>query len=94
MLDLNAAFNAAEDEFLKFDRIESPPHPRRDLYAFLLLDQLVPNPGRCMIAAAEHDEIYLDTDCEKLAEVATQEDIVTLVRCGVMHDDGGLSMYT
>lgn len=83
MIDLEQAFEAAEVEFLKFERIEKPLHPRPDICAFLRLHELVPGKSRDMVAAAEHDEIYLDVDPEALAAVATQEDIVYLHRCGV-----------
>lgn len=81
-------------EFLKFDRIENPLHARPDICAFLRLDQLVPG-KRDMVSAAEHDEIFLDVDLEKLAEVATADDVVFLQRCGIRLDDynGGLAMF-
>lgn len=84
-IDLEAAFDAAEDEYIKFDRIEKPRHARPDLAAFLLLAELVPGTDD-MVAAAEHDEIYLKTDCEALAEVITQEQVIELARCGVRYD--------
>jgi len=87
MIDLYQAFEAASDEYIKFDRIVNPLHPRPDLCAFLMLDQLVPGGTGDMVSAAEHDEIFLDTDVGKLAEVATQEDIVYLHRCGVRYDN-------
>lgn len=96
MIDLKEAFNAAEAEFLKFERIEKPLHPRPDLCAFLRLHELLPvDKPRDMVAAAEHDEIFLDCDCDKLAQVATQEDIVYLHRCGVRFDRSleSLTMY-
>ncbi len=83
MIDLEKAFEAAEDEFLQFKSIENPLHPRPDICAFLKLHELVPGKSHDMVAAAEHDEIYLDVDPEALAAVATQEDIVYLHRCGV-----------
>jgi hypothetical protein len=86
MIDLGATFEKLENEYLKFERVEKKLHSRPDLCAFLLLDKLLPNDGRDMVCAAEHDEIYLDADCEKLAEVATEDDILTLTRCGVHYD--------
>jgi len=83
MIDVEATFEKYEDEFLKFDRVQNKLHSRRDICAFLLIDKLLPRAGMDMVCAAEHDEIYLDADVEKLAEVATEEDILTLVRCGV-----------
>jgi AAA15 family ATPase/GTPase len=95
MIDLNATFEKHNDDYLKFDRVENKLHSRPDLCAFLLLDKLMPNAGRNMVFAAEHNEIFLDADCEKLAEVATEEDILTLTRCGVNYDGDidSLAMY-
>lgn len=95
MIDLYEAFETHDRQYGKFDQIENPAHSRPDLCAFLLLDQLVPGAGRDMISAAEHDEIFLDVDCDKLAEVATDADILTLTRCGVRYDAsfGCLAMF-
>lgn len=85
MIDLEATFDKYDNEYLKFERVENKLHSRPDLCAFLLLDKLMPSDGRDIICAAEHDEIFLDADCEKLAEVATEDDILTLTRCGVRY---------
>lgn len=83
-----------DKEFLKFDKIENKLSNRPDLHAFLLLDKLVPGDSD-IVSAAEHDQIWLVTDVNKLVEVITEEQIVELVRCGVMidSDDCGLCMY-
>ena len=83
--NLTEVFNRFEGEFLKFERVENKLHPRKDLCAFLLLDKLVPD-TRNIVAAAQHDEIYLGTECSTLAKVATEEDIINLIRCGVRYD--------
>ena len=82
------------DEFLKFDRVENPLSTRPDLCAFLLLDKLLPLSNRDMISDASHDQIYLEVDCEELAKVATEEDIITLIRCGVILSEDYLYMFT
>jgi hypothetical protein len=86
-VNLHERFQQFEDEFLKFGRVETKRSNRRDLHAFMLLDELLPG-ARPMIAASEHDEFYLDIDCGKLAEVVTDEQIKELHRCGVRHDKG------
>jgi hypothetical protein len=92
-------FEAVSDEFLKFDRIENPRHPAPDICAFLMLYELVPTIGRGsgkpvdMVAGAAHDEIFLATDCDKLAEVVTLEQVRDLHRCGVRYDSDGLCMF-
>ena len=84
MIDLYETFEKHGDEYRKFERVEGKLHPRPDICAFLLIDSLLPG-SRNIVCAAEHDEIYLDADCDMLAEVATEEDILTLVRCGVRY---------
>lgn len=85
-MDIHERFEAVNDDYLKFDRIESKRSQRPDLHAFLLLDDLFPNAGRDMVSAAEHDEFYLEPDGEKLAAL-TDDHILELVRCGVRHDE-------
>jgi hypothetical protein len=82
------------DEFLKFDRVvgERRLSNRPDLCAFLLLDSLVPGTSD-MVSAAEHDQIWLDVDLEKLAAVITREDVDTLRRCGVVCDSETESLF-
>lgn len=78
MIDLKATFE-------KFQWQCNTRPSRSDLAAFLLLKVL--DPGCTpIIAGAERDEICLSTDCDKLAEVATEEDIQLLVQCGVRYD--------
>jgi len=84
---LKEAFEAVhEDEFLEFKRIKAPFSFRPDLCAFIILDKLAPS-ERDIVDGAEHDEIWLDVDLEKLSAAATEDDILTLVRCGVRWDD-------
>ena len=98
MINLEEVFERlSEDEFLKFDRIQNKLHPRPDVCAFLFLDKLVPPvEGIDMVSGSKHDEIWLDVNCDKLSMVATEEDIVTLVRCGVRYDSEyhSLAMFT
>lgn len=78
------------EEFLKFDRVENKRSQRPDLHAFLLIDELAPatRNGQDMVSAAEHDEIYLSVSPERLAAVATREQVIELSRCGVRYDEG------
>jgi hypothetical protein len=89
---LEELFEKYDDEFLKFDRVERKLNNRSDLHAFLLLDVLVPG-NACMVAAADHDEIYLDVELEELAKVATENQIIELIRSGVRYGDSGLCMF-
>lgn len=61
------------------------PRPA-DLVAFNLLNQLFPDHAD-MVSAAEHDEIWLAVTGEELeASSITQEQVNTLVQCGVHWD--------
>ena len=79
------------DEYGEFDRIEKKLSGRPDLHAFMLLDKLFPH-RKDIISAAEHDEIYLSVEPSELAEVATEEQIIELVRCGVRYDEDNDSL--
>ena len=96
--ELEAKFSAANDEeYIQFDRVKNKRSARADLHAFLLLDELQPHiagdGNGDMVSAAEHDEFYLCIDTEKLAEVITDEQIIELVRCGVMYSEASLMMF-
>ncbi len=85
MTDVAAVFEKHhEAEFIEFERIEKPRSKRRDLHAFMLLDELAPGTGK-IVAAAEHDEIWIEVSPEAI-EHATEEQIIELIRCGVMLD--------
>jgi hypothetical protein len=90
--NLREFFVEHQDEYLKFDRIKDKLSQRPDLHAFLLLDRLVPG-THDMVSAAEHDEVWLDVDPEKLCTVATEEQLIDLHRCGVRCFDGSLCMF-
>lgn len=105
MLNLEEVFEKHKEEFLKFERIESPAHAVPDICAFLLLADLDvlqrasggESRGKQMdiVACAEHDQIWLNANCCELAEIATEEQIIYLARCGVMYesDTESLSMF-
>ncbi len=90
---IEAFFEEHEDEFLKNENIkpERRLHPRPDLNAFLLLHRLHPN-TEDMVSGAEHDKIWLAVEIEEL-HAASEDDLLDLMRCGVMLDDCGLSMF-
>lgn len=94
MIDLRAAFEKFDDEYLKFDRIEAPVSKRPDLHAFLLLDRLIPDTSD-IVEASCHDEFFLGIDTIELAGVITEDQVCELRRCGVMYDRStdSLSMY-
>lgn len=89
VLDLAALFEKHCDEFLKFDRVISKRSRRPDLHAFLLLDELSTDEEDTfdidMVSCARHDEIALSPSPEHVANVATEDQIVDLIRCGVQY---------
>jgi len=92
-MTLAEMFEAENEEFLKFERIDNPKHITPDICAFLMLSEMAPAIGRGsgrpvdIVSAAEHDEIFLATDCQQLATVATIEFVRDLVRCGVRYSE-------
>ena len=92
MIDIQSAFDAAEEDFLKFNRVVDKLHTRPDICAFLLVDKLCPGEDD-MVSHAQHDEIFLTVDPDALALVATEADILTLVRCGVRYSEDSLCMF-
>lgn len=101
--DFIAIWERHSERFLKFEEIKEPRHPRPDLCAFLMLHDLAPCVSdensikngfgmMDMVAAAEHDEIWLSVDVDALASNVTEEQIVDLQRCGVRYDDDNDSL--
>lgn len=94
-LELAKLFEKHNDaELLRFKRIENPPSVAKDLCAFLLLDRLCPG-NTDIVAAAEHDVIYLSYDFSDLKDCITEDDVIYLLRCGVCldNDTDSLCMY-
>lgn len=86
-LDIQAIFDENEDEYLHHDRVDPGRrlHARPDLHVFLALDRLVPG-DRDMVADAQHDEIFLQVMPDEVAGVATEQDVVDMIRCGLRYD--------
>ena len=93
MINLSEAFEKFKDEYIKFEKVKDPIYPRPDICAFLILDKLVPAKNRNMVGSIGYDDIWLDVDCEELAKVASEQDIETLVRCGIGYDDDYGALY-
>lgn len=84
-MNLHERFEQFAEDFLDFDKVENQRSTRRDIHAFLLLNELQPG-KRPIVSASEHDEFFLDVDCANLADVVTDDQIRELVRCGVRCD--------
>lgn len=91
---LRALFEKFEDtDYLKYHDIHPEDKPSRsDLNAFIKLNELVPG-NQNIVMSAEHDKIWLGVELDDLAKVATSNDVLYLVRCGVMVDENGLCMF-
>lgn len=88
-MDLHEIFEKHNDEYLKFERIAEPRHRRRDVAAFLMLDELSPaadGKPHDMVAYAAHDEITLAAEPELVVANATEAQVIDLIRCGVRFD--------
>lgn len=75
-----------EDEFLKFAKVENKRSSRKDIHAFLLLDELFPG-DEDILSWAGHDEVTLSIDIEEFNARATEAQMIELLRCGVMYSD-------
>lgn len=82
--ELKEFFEANNDEYLKFDKVENKKSKRADLHAFILLDSLVDDSGD-IVGAAEHDIIYLP-NLEDVCPHITEEQALELIRCGISID--------
>ena len=82
--EIRKIFEKYEDEYLEFDKILAKTSNRKDLHAFNLLDRLFPS-NFDIVSAAAHDEIWLEVTPEQLG-IATEEQILELIRCGVRYD--------
>ena len=91
MLNINEVFQKFGEQYLEVDNTTATDDPafsltkRNDLRAFLILDRLLPGVGT-MISASAWNEFRLRVRVEDLARVATESDILNLVRCGVRYD--------
>lgn len=90
-----ARWESFSDDFLMFERI---PESERsfsspDLCAWALLDKRFPSKRNFdMVSNAEHDEIWLRIKPEQIAQL-TDDEILYLVRCGIMYDADSLCLH-
>lgn len=87
-------FEQHNDEYLKFPRVENKRSSRPDIHGFLLLEELFPTQkNQDILAAAEHDKVWLNAGSEEELETLTDDQIIELLRCGVLCDEYGLFMF-
>ena len=93
-MEIHDRFEAVNDEYGNFCNVRNKLSTRSDIHAFILLNNIFPD-SRDMVCAASHDAIFLEPDSYQIEQL-TDEQILDLVRCGVMHDEENesLSMLT
>lgn len=79
-------FQTHHNEYLNNDT------PSSDLDALNFLNTLVPV-KHDMISMCRYESFILETDIDKLAERATEADIITLLRLGILYDEDLDSLY-
>jgi len=85
--EIITAFENHDDDYGSFDEIKGKLSTRPDIHAFILLNLMVPGKTD-MITSSRDDEIYLDVDVDELVEEnATENQIIDLIRCGVILED-------
>lgn len=85
MLTINDIYKHHE-EYLKFDRVENPLHPRPDICALLMLDKIMPKSSGNIISDAFHEEVFLAVDVDTFLIIATEEEVIDLIRCGITYN--------
>lgn len=86
--EIRELFEKHDEEFLKFEKVENKLSNKRDLHAFMLLDQLSKDKSGDIIGHAEHDEYLLNFDEEEIENLdLTENIIIDLRRCGVLFDE-------
>lgn len=78
-------FEKHEDKYLEDEYIKYTVTQRRDLHAFLIIDQLCPG-EKDLISAAEHDTYYISVELEELAKNITEDHVIELIACGVLYE--------
>jgi hypothetical protein len=88
MSKLQDLFDKHDSEYGKFSRVQNKFSNRRDLHAFILLDKLIENANAHykIISNSDHDEITISL-YDKNCDVLTEENIIDLIRCGVLNDE-------
>lgn len=96
MIDSKAIFLSNYDRPHSFKDCTDRRHQDRHLCGLLILADLLQrsnNGYSDVIGAASYDTIYLYGDIKDLNEVATEEDILNLMRCGIYYSEDEDSLY-
>lgn len=85
-------FKKHKKSYQQFGCIEDPPSRRPYICALIHLDKLVPDTKE-LFNGYVGINLILGVDPEKLAAVATEQDILYLIRCGVRYMGGDLMLF-
>ena len=86
MIDVKRIFTSNGKELHRFEKVKKPMHKRQDLAGLMFLAKLCPGEAGLMITGHNNDCLTLGVTPEELDDVATTEDILTLIRCGILLD--------
>lgn len=91
MIDVKELFEKHNEEFLKFDRINEPLSSCPDLCAMMYMMNFLTMKQRerhnDIISCSEHDEIFFSIDVDYFSEIASESDVIYLIRCGVRYSE-------
>ncbi len=103
-MNMQELFEKHQSEYLKFENIHSKltDHPA-DLMALRLLNQKIPPKCNHFDISAENNilacvspdnyQLFLNFFIDDLEEKLSEEDVITLTRCGVQFDSSSESLY-
>jgi hypothetical protein len=78
-------YNAIHDNNQKFEELKNKRSLRKDLHAFLLLDELFPKTENA-ISHAAHDHYYLNYTSKEINTLSEQH-LFELILCHVLYDE-------
>lgn len=97
MIDVKELFEKHDGEYIKFDRIRNPPSSCPDLCAMLYMSHFLTMRQKeknfNMLSHTSHDVVFFCVDVDYFSEVATEEDVIYLLRCGVGYDSSGEGLF-
>lgn len=80
MINIQETFAKHGDKFLKSDGI----FKNNDLYAFDILKKYRNKNNQNIILCSMNDVVYLNVDIDLMTQYATEDEIIALIRCGIL----------
>lgn len=93
-MKLHDRFKQFAEDYLEFKEAKNPRSPRPDVHVLIMLAEMFPA-DRDLISAAEHDQYWLDVDCDEFNKLVTDDQLRDMIRAGLMHcnDTDSLSFF-